>query len=472
MEETDTKFILSIDGGGIRGLVPAKILTEIEKRVTEELKKENPNADMRCADFFDILAGTSTGSILALALAVPENDRPKYSGSFMVDFFQKHGNDVFPNYSPFGHVDNLLKNITNVFKGVDLSHMATNVVNVVKEETLKIETNITNRSVSKDNNGSDGKAEKKGFIERFIDFLSPSSNSPDKDKMIQNNETNNRDIGEIKNKVEQSVSTSKTNVTKSNTEIVTTDVSIDVTTTNDEKTFKEHLFELQEFLKSYDPFGPKYDPSGFEKLLNENFKDLKLKDAVNGVKVFITSYNLSQGKRVFFTNLTSEHEDNLMKDVVRASAAAPTFFPAKNLSSKYYIDGGVFMNNPTSKTYLEAKKKYPNSKFVVISLGTGYYPKPLEKYNNAGIVQWVSPLISLLMDMEQVNHHNTMKMLAEFDGTTYYRIQPVMDQELNLADVGDEDVKKLLALGDKAINDPDSKLDEIVNLLVDKCKKK
>ncbi|CAG8542337.1 23875_t:CDS:2 [Dentiscutata erythropus] len=125
----------------------------------------------------------------------------------------------------------------------------------------------------------------------------------------------------------------------------------------------------------------------------------------------------------------------------------------------------------SSKVYLEAKKKYPNSNFVVISLGTGYYPKPLEKYNNAGIVQWVSPLISLLMDNEQVNHHNTMKMLAEFNGETYYRIQPVMDVELNLADVGDEEVKKLLALGDKAIDDPDSKLDEIVRLLVDKCKK-
>ncbi|CAG8808575.1 15237_t:CDS:1, partial [Dentiscutata erythropus] len=347
MEETDTKYILSIDGGGIRGIVPAKILAEIEKRVTEELKKENPNADMRCADFFDILAGTSTGSILSLALVVPENDRPKYNGSFMVDFFQKHGNEVFPNYSPFGHVDKLLKNVTNVFKGVDLSNMASNVVNVVKKETLKIETNITNitESDSKDNNGSDGKAEKKGFVERFVGFLSPSPNSPDKDKTIKNNETNNRDIGEIKNKVEESVSTSITNVTKSNTEDgaisntenVTTDVSID---TKDDKTFKEHLFELQEFLKSYDPFGPKYDPSGFEKLLNENFKDLKLKDAVNGVEVFITSYNLSHGKRVFFSNLTSEHEDCLMKDIVRASAAAPTFFPAKNLSSKYYIDGG------------------------------------------------------------------------------------------------------------------------------------
>ncbi|CAG8476425.1 2583_t:CDS:1, partial [Dentiscutata heterogama] len=460
MEETDTKFILSIDGGGIRGIIPAKILAEIERRVTEEIKKEIPNADMRCADFFDILSGTSTGSILVLALAVPENDRPKFSGSFMVDFFQGHGNDVFPNYSPFGHVDKLLKSFTNVFKGVDLS----NVVNVVRKETLKIETNITSitESDSKNNNESDGKAEKKGFVGRFVGFLSPKS--PDKD---------NRAIDEIKNKVEESVSTSKTSVTKSNTEDgtisktdhVTTDVTTDVTTTkkdDDDKSFKEHLHELEVFLKSYDPFGPKYDPSGFEKLLNENFKELKLKDAVNGVKVFIASYNISHSQRVFFTNFTSEHEDALMKDVIRASAAAPTFFPAKNISSKYFIDGGVFMNNPTAKTYLEAKKRYPKSKFVVISLGTGYYPKPLEKYYNAGIVQWVSPLISLLMDMEQVNHHNTMKMLAEFDGVTYYRVQPVLEEELNLADVSDDDVKKLLAVGDKAIKDPDSKLDEIV----------
>ena len=56
----DVKKILSIDGGGIRGVIPALVLAEIEKRTNK-----------RVADMFDLIAGTSTGGILALGLTIP-----------------------------------------------------------------------------------------------------------------------------------------------------------------------------------------------------------------------------------------------------------------------------------------------------------------------------------------------------------------------------------------------------------------
>ncbi len=49
--------VLSIDGGGIRGIVPAVILSELE-RVTQQ----------PIAKLFDLIAGTSSGGILALGL--------------------------------------------------------------------------------------------------------------------------------------------------------------------------------------------------------------------------------------------------------------------------------------------------------------------------------------------------------------------------------------------------------------------
>jgi patatin-like phospholipase/acyl hydrolase len=52
--------ILSIDGGGIRGVFPAAYLAELEKRFL---------AGRSIADYFDMVAGTSTGGIIALALA-------------------------------------------------------------------------------------------------------------------------------------------------------------------------------------------------------------------------------------------------------------------------------------------------------------------------------------------------------------------------------------------------------------------
>lgn len=53
--------VLSIDGGGIRGLIPALVLEELERR-----------AERRVFELFDLIAGTSTGAILACALCAPD----------------------------------------------------------------------------------------------------------------------------------------------------------------------------------------------------------------------------------------------------------------------------------------------------------------------------------------------------------------------------------------------------------------
>ena len=53
--------VLAIDGGGIRGLIPALVLAEIEERTSR-----------RIAELVDMIAGTSTGGILACALGKPD----------------------------------------------------------------------------------------------------------------------------------------------------------------------------------------------------------------------------------------------------------------------------------------------------------------------------------------------------------------------------------------------------------------
>ena len=51
---TDTFKVLSIDGGGIRGIIPAMVLAEIEEHTGRPI-----------AETFDLIAETSTGGILA-----------------------------------------------------------------------------------------------------------------------------------------------------------------------------------------------------------------------------------------------------------------------------------------------------------------------------------------------------------------------------------------------------------------------
>ncbi len=84
--------ILSIDGGGIRGIIPGVILTRLETILKE--KSGNPAA--RIADYFDFIAGTSTGGILTcLYLAPDKKKRPKYSAEQAVQLYLGYGDRIF-----------------------------------------------------------------------------------------------------------------------------------------------------------------------------------------------------------------------------------------------------------------------------------------------------------------------------------------------------------------------------------------
>ncbi|KAJ8628722.1 hypothetical protein MRB53_022045 [Persea americana] len=84
--------ILSIDGGGIRGIIPAVILNFLESEL-QELDGENA----RLADYFDVIAGTSTGGLVTAMLAAPDaNNRPLFAAKDIKDFYLTHCPYIFP----------------------------------------------------------------------------------------------------------------------------------------------------------------------------------------------------------------------------------------------------------------------------------------------------------------------------------------------------------------------------------------
>lgn len=77
--------ILSIDGGGIRGIIPATMLAYIEKQTGQPICK-----------LFDYIAGTSTGGIIATMLTTPDNKgNPKYTAEQIKSIYIKFGSTVF-----------------------------------------------------------------------------------------------------------------------------------------------------------------------------------------------------------------------------------------------------------------------------------------------------------------------------------------------------------------------------------------
>jgi uncharacterized protein len=72
--------VLSIDGGGIRGIIPALVLAEIEQR-----------SGKRVFELFDMIAGTSTGGILACALCAPD----PLPADQLVGLYEEEGPHIF-----------------------------------------------------------------------------------------------------------------------------------------------------------------------------------------------------------------------------------------------------------------------------------------------------------------------------------------------------------------------------------------
>ena len=84
-EGNPIRRVLSIDGGGIRGIIPAMVIAHIERKLGKPAH-----------ELFDLMVGTSTGGILALGLSRPGSGRPaQFSARRVVKLYEEQGDKIF-----------------------------------------------------------------------------------------------------------------------------------------------------------------------------------------------------------------------------------------------------------------------------------------------------------------------------------------------------------------------------------------
>jgi patatin-like phospholipase/acyl hydrolase len=276
--------VLAVDGGGIRGLIPALVLAEIESRTKRPI-----------CDLFDLLAGTSTGGIIALGLVKPGADgKPAKSATDIVNIYQQTGTKIFP--------------------------------------------------------------------QTFLQGLH---------------------VGLVR--------------------------------------------------------GAKYDAKGLESVVQDQFGDARLKDALK--PVLIPSHDIGTQMPMFFKSVQarlSPSADFAMRDVVRATTAAPTFFtptriqPADGSKSYALVDGGIDAGNPALCAYAEAiKMGNAGSGVLMVSLGTGEQGWSLD-YQAAcqwGAVEWAPNLIGMALDGSNVTVDYQLRQILQTEAPPqlYYRFQVTLD---------------------------------------------
>lgn len=221
----------------------------------------------------------------------------------------------------------------------------------------------------------------------------------------------------------------------------------------------------------------KYPSDGIEGVLYEYFGDATLKESL--VDLVITSYELETRMPFFFKtrNARDREEEGynfLMRDVARATSAAPTYFEPALLGSKRsrtgrygLIDGGVYVNNPGMCAYVEAITRFKERDPILLSLGTGIINEPIDykKAKDWGRAGWAVPILDTVFDAvaDTVNYQ-----LEKLLGTeTYFRFQPELKKENTpMDDASQKNINSLVDLARSLVEVKKDQLERAVELLI------
>ena len=222
----------------------------------------------------------------------------------------------------------------------------------------------------------------------------------------------------------------------------------------------------------------KYPASGIERVLEKYFGDTELAELVG--PALVTAYEIELRRTWFFVRPedASKAEKVKLREVTRATSAAPTFFEPARVHSdgvQYaFVDGGVFANNPALCAFAEARKFEANPKasdLAILSLGTGEHKIPYE-YEDAkrwGPIGWVHPILEIMMSgVAETVHYQLARIFESVERPAQYlRIQPELPKDATEMDnTSPENIQHLIKRGAEAARQHDAQLDAFVELLV------
>ena len=229
----------------------------------------------------------------------------------------------------------------------------------------------------------------------------------------------------------------------------------------------------------------KYPAAGLEKVLTDCMGDVTL--AQSRKNCIVTAYDISERNAVFFTSPEARNDERrnyLMRDVARATSAAPTYFKlaairSMNGNASYLIDGAVYAGNPTMCAVVEANKSvygeidHPTvNDLYIVSVGTGTEKKKYDyrKAKDWGAVGWMRPMIDILFSASAEVVDYQMQQMFKVAGCSdcYARLKPELGKaKPEMDDASEQNIRQLKEAGEVFVKEHVNELDEIVQRLLE-----
>lgn len=381
MDLRNAKKALAFPGGGIRGVIQASFLFALQNSLTEL----NGNVLIPIEDSFDIIAGTSTGAIIAAALrAKGALDEPE-------DKIKETVNKIKENIqTENASAVKLINNVPELSK-YEYKSRSQFIYNLYMifgrsifqpiDETTTIEKLIHENIVYKQERMSISSIFKK-ILNRIIKPLLPKYTEVNLE-IILSTLFGNQKLNEV----------------------------------------NKDLIIMASNLTSK------------RCTMFRSWQTPKIQDG----KIVTASVTLAENRHMVLEKVNDEDELTplaipqryLLREVVRASTAAPTFFrpqavhitrldSAASSDAQEYIDGGIMVNNASDLALMELMSKYPDSKCVIVTIGNGLFGKSLnEKVMGTEevrttIVTQLSDIIKAPMKGSEYRSIYTLKKLIDF----------------------------------------------------------
>ncbi|WP_353271610.1 patatin-like phospholipase family protein [Wolbachia endosymbiont (group A) of Rhorus exstirpatorius] len=207
-----------------------------------------------------------------------------------------------------------------------------------------------------------------------------------------------------------------------------------------------------------------YPHKNIEFILDKYFGDDTLQNTLSNV--LLTSYDIHNNRPFFFKSWREDRNFIRLKDALRATTAAPTYFIPKHLKidqiDRVLVDGGVFANNPAACAYASSKRLFPNDDILLLSIGTGRTDRSITNSRRFGKIGWIKPLLNVMFasSLDAVNYQ-----LDQVIADKYIRIQSQLKiASPDMDNITSKNIKSLQQEAKAMIEDNQEVIDRFCNI--------
>ena len=268
--------------------------------------------------------------------------------------------------------------------------------------------------------------------------------------------------------------------------------AIDIYKENGRKIFNVSLFQKIKTLNGITD--QRYFEKPFEEILSKYLGDKELKD-IQKIGLFC-SYEINRRNPFIFNTIMAKKQEKnnfYLRDVVRATTAAPSYFSPANITSfsgeqHCMIDGFVSATNPALLAYAECrdidfskllnddeKPVFPTAKdMIIVSIGTGIEKTSYSctQMQNKGMLHWIKPIIDFYMSgTTEITHLQLSKIFSfirPVSENTYFRLEPSRaGASAEMDDASEKNIEALVKAGERYVYQNKKFLKNITQLLIE-----